>query len=64
MKQPAGYCRLHQEQMSVREIKLEGCIDPKKQLGKAKCHYLKKYPDHPHWVQKEILKEFRKAGML
>lgn len=65
MKQPAGYCKLKRMALSIQKIKEKGCMDPKKQHGnKTQCVWLRKYPDHPYWVKKAILKEFRRAGML
>ena len=65
MKHPAGYCSLKHMVLSVKRIREKGCIDPRKQHGsKTQCRWLRKYPDHPHWVEKAIIKEFRRAALL
>ncbi len=65
MKQSAGYCRLKHIALSVERIREKGCIDPRKQHGsKTQCRYLRKHLDHPHWVRKAILKEFRRAALI
>ncbi len=48
----AGYCNLHRQEMSGRQIHYKGCVDPQKQReygNDGDCPYLRKIKKHPMW---------------
>ena len=48
----AGYCRLHQCNLTVKQIKCKNC------LGKG-CWHLEKNESHEWWRQRAIVKQKR-----
>lgn len=49
----AGYCCLHNKNMTVKQIKYKEC------LGKQ-CKYLRKNEEHDWWRQREVVKNRKK----
>lgn len=66
-KNPVGYCRYHDWEMSFRQVRYKGCIDPRKQCrygnGQTQtCKYLQKYEEHPIWEERRQLRMQRKLA--
>jgi hypothetical protein len=65
-KSTIGFCRLHRWEMSCRQVRVKGCINPRKQCrygnGQTQqCRYFLKYVDHPFW-QRRMARKKRKGG--
>ena len=50
----AGYCRLHQVSLTVKQIKCKNCLQ-------KECWHLAKNENHQYWRQRELMKQKRKA---
>lgn len=62
-KSPAGFCRLHNWPLSVRQIRVKGCTNTRKQYdGKPCCRWFVKIEEHPWWDAKRKAREQRKGA--
>lgn len=62
-KSSAGYCSLKGWALSVKQIKIKGCISTRKQRGgKPHCSWFVKNEEHPWWAEKRKAREARKKG--
>jgi hypothetical protein len=52
-RSPCAYCKLHKCSLTVKQVRQKNC------LGKQ-CWYLRKYPSHEWWKQREVLKQKKK----
>lgn len=50
----AGYCKLHECSMTVKQIRCKQCLQ-------KQCWHLEKNYDHKWWAQREERKQLRKA---
>ena len=50
----AGYCKLHDAYMTVKQIKCKSCLQ-------KQCWHLERNYDHKWWAQRAEKKEMRKA---
>lgn len=49
----AGYCKLHQKSMTVKQMKTKECLQ-------KECWHLEKNENHQYWRQRELTKQRRK----
>lgn len=51
-----GYCHsnMHKGRLTVRMMRQHKCLQ-------KQCHLFEKYPEHPYWVEKELIKAKKKA---
>lgn len=64
MNNACGYCFLHKEKMSFRQMKLKGCLDSKKQKGKVSCRHFRKFNDARIWFIIQNKKRRKKAFQM
>lgn len=55
--QRAGFCIFHGWNLSYRDLKNRGCIDPCRQRGKNSCKWLVKDADHIVWFRRLVSRE-------
>lgn len=58
----AAFCIHHGWNLTFREVRQRGCIDKRKQRGKAACNYIVKDADNVVWFNKWIKAETKKAN--
>lgn len=49
-----GYCHKHKAGVTAKQLKQKGCL-------RQQCHYLKRYTDHPFWIERQTRKEAKKC---
>ena len=52
-----GYCKRHCAALTAKTLKQHECL-------KKQCNALKKYPEHSFWIERQVMKERRKANKI